>query len=465
MDLRIKFTYPASYVPYRCTNGRTAHFRGETSVTIREVAPADAVPAFLVSDPGLPRFAPIDGRPRLMVAHDGLLWLEAMDAGRLAARYEREDYPLDTPFDACRHLHYEYRAAGRRQVAFDEPADIRRRNPGAMREWHDDGGEGVANRLALRARDMIVVGETLFVRDYEPCWENRRGRLSVATALADPGDPFRDEYRDPLRSAGERWRADRRPEALAAPDDGGVARIEVLDPRFLRYADDAEALLEAVGRAARALSSCLPALPVEAAECFYDVRDALAVAMGRLGPSLVDATVRVASLDPGAVPEARDGAEDVRKALGAAVDACAAAVARWERRPDDGREWHHLGLPVTATRQGRFAVREILDLDAAGRLARGLRTDLSAMEAAAASGAGRLLAVEPAGQPYDGAPPEAAILASEQPEAPGIAAAIGPDGGAASEDCAAAALGHLFRAAPVARSAIPSHASGAPPCF
>ena len=457
MDLRILHTYPVSYVPHRCHNTRTAHFRATTDVTLRAVAAAETTLAFRVSGKG--RFAPVDGRPRAMIAWGDRLWLELEPAEALARRFADPARAVQkTPFDACNHLNFAG-GYGSTELSKDTEAVIRRREgAGPMREWRDDGGEAVAARLRRRAEDMIVVDGVVYVRDYEPVWEKDYGdRLEITVAEADPDDPFGGAYRGVLKH--EVWRADRVSQCPVAPPED--YSIEVVDKAYVRCNDEGRRIAAAVTQAASTLSHHMAELPVEAADLFYDAREALAATRGGFGPAVVEAAYRLSEIAAFAAPATRAKAEAANAAARPVAEAMGRVLAAWESRADDGREWQHLGLPVTVTAQGGKIVREVLDLETADRAARQLGVDLSAAAAAAAAGGDRLFLVERV-PGWHQRVVEAAAAVTDGPAGPVVAGVVGPAGGAAAEEALTALRGHLFAVSPGAGVPLPDIAPPAP---
>ena len=451
MEALVTFTYQVGYVPPKCHNTRSAHFRGRTAVEIAELARADAAPAFRVASGSNRRFAALEGRPRLVVAHAGRLWAEhgALDVFRALLAAEP---PVEgTPFDAAKRLAFTGYDGNRRLLASDTPASLRRQC-GELRRLEDDGGAAKTLEIQRRARDILIIGDTVFVRTCEPIWRAANGRLAVSAAPADPGEPFADSGDLYLGSHSACWRADRRDEALASAGkptgagpvaDGGDEVIEVLDPAYVRFADDSRALAAAAGWIAATLSEHLAAMPRWVVERFYDIREALAATGGRNGPAVVAAVSSFAA-------DGADGpaAEDAAAALARAWEISASALDRWDRRPADGREWQHLGLPLTATLRPNRAgsVREVLDLEAAGVLARAVGADLAWMEQMAAGGRARLLAVD--GKKALQTPTsQAAVLVVDRDGMPEVAGSVVREGLGGPEPFTEAAIGHLRQAA------------------
>jgi len=469
MDLHVNYIYPVTYIPHRCHNKRTGWLRAATDIEIMEIQ--DAAPAFRVASTETARIGSLpDGQARLFVSWDGRLWADTGIDGAVMEKMYREsrvhcdnELVRGTPLDPANHIHRD-RYTNLQRV--DSPAVLRNENGGPSRTWEDDGGARLAGRLRQRAEYLLLVRGRLFARDYEPVWMAKRGGGIVAdTAPPDASDPFRSHYSDISRQAARCWRADRAGDASAAMGtaitDGNL--IEVLDPAAVRYADDSRALLHLAYRAAEAVLPHLRNLPEEATTAMLGLRDALAAAGGGVGPLLPAAVAAVAGLPPAQVPAWRDGAAAATEAQRSATAKCRAAVARWSARPRDGREWVETGLPVTVTHQGGVCVREVLDADTAGMLARTTRQDISGMEADARSGAGRLLMVSAqAGSeryygrgdpemaplaavlaPADtGGPADLAIVFRDMPDVPGVPAGDGEEDG----NTAAAVGAHLAAA-------------------
>lgn len=408
MDLRVRFRYPVRFVPFRAQNARSAHFAGETVVSLREVPAGDLRPAFTVTAPGNARLATADGAPRLVLSHGGHLWTERGTADALARRFADDDFPKGTAFDACGHLPM----VGHPPVLVEAQnhASLMRQYPQPMREYADDGGQAMARRIARRAQDMILVQGKVLVREMEPCWILDGEEIVVGMVSPDRGEPFVDAYRE--HRFGRAWAADRLDAAIrrgAALREG--AAIEVLDPAAVRLCDEGRALVTAAGEAARRMRDHLSSLPADAVMAFLGMRDAFAATRGSEGPSVVAAARVIAALDQDPlIPASRTCAAEARSSQAAAVQSCVEALADWDARPDRGREWWDRGLPVSATSRPAGVVREVLDLDRSGRLARALGADLSDLESAARAGEGRLVQVECVAEGTHESLPVAAVL-------------------------------------------------------
>jgi hypothetical protein len=414
MRLRVNYRYHMRYVPDRCFNPRNAIFGASTDIDVREIPRGDAIPAFRVEMPGHGRLSALAGQPRLIVSWGGRLWADTgLAAGDLEARC-RDSRP-GTPLDVAEHLV----GVG---TNVTDAASLRRHIGQRPKSWHDDGGAAMAAKLSARAEDLLLVGDRLFSREYEPCWyfDSYGNGVSIVSARPDLTDRFGAHYREVLKEDPRRtWRADRLADAGRLGMRGEAkGKIEVIDPSALRLGDDADALAAWAAAVASHLSRHLHAMPSGAVAALLDLRDALAASGGTAGPAVPDALRAIAGLPATRIPSWLSGAAEATTARDEAVADSISALIRWDARPRDGREWIEAGLPLTGTRSASGDVREILDAAEADRLSRGLGTDLGDAVVEAASGRARLLGIGHAqgiGRfAYSPAsPPLAAVLARE----------------------------------------------------
>lgn len=421
MRFRVPFHYEVIYTPYRAQNPRSVPFASETELEIREIDPAEAPVALLVSCEYEDRFSPLgpDKLPRQILFFENEFWREIGPVNDLvAAMAAGTDWRAVGPFGGCRHL----RALAGGYHGYERLMDrqaLLRENPNPMRQLEDDGGAGMATRLARRARDVISVDGTAFVREYEPTFRLRNGDRGLAMVIgtAPPflGEPFSSDYLTDynplntwniLRSQEVKEIAARR----AADQQVNVVDstfVDVLMPEPLIYADHARALCHAAETILSTLCSSANHLSRDQAARMYALRDALAgwSGLAQATPRLIEAVQMLAEMEvpdraelearaalPGGLLDDRN--VNVASKLAKGVQSVSSArltaqegLDRWED-PLPNLSWHYEAKQVGRRPDDLI---EIVSFDAARYVGKAMEVDLSDWARQAAQGDAKLL--------------------------------------------------------------------------
>jgi len=424
MKLKIEFHYPISFIPYRHQNTQSEVGKAETEVEVRELSDGEAPVAMLVGNPPNDRMdrhearlaLKDDGSPRRVRTYMGRHFVEA---GRASA----------LPYDVApgRIMNSFFGRAKPRNMAVDDPTYgkkktmtgeevIRRYSSAAkpFRTFNDDHGAAMAARLERLASLMFVVDGVVYEYTPEPIIRIT-GRYGEHKAFIGPRprkerhdhdsfDFHMYEFGEPIRSS--LLHADTVKDLYKGAD---WPFFEVVDPAASAFDGTGYDVMELARKLEQSLASSAAALPWNMLEAYYDLRDALADAQGRITPRLVGALEGVA-----AVEAADDPAHIAAVAASAVVGdrhgyqvretffsrrseylrsdklsdhrgMAAETLARWGRRPE-GQHWENGVGPVSSLVEGNRRTMEILSAGMACDLARRAGIDAAVLIEAARDG-------------------------------------------------------------------------------
>jgi hypothetical protein len=430
--------YKATFVERGKRSEKHAIMLGEAMVTIRDIPPGEAVLVLVGADVSgdEPRLSPRGGRPRRVLSWGGAFWRELMPEAEFRGVVEhRWDEVEEEAWREVRHDN-PFAAYGSSVctwvpgVGTTTRAEVENGH-GPLRVWEDDGGRAMAQAAQLRANDLVAVGGVVYERCHEPCWRVWRADGEVVVGLGF-AVPERDReanawgraetpeiYREHRFVASRGRDAEAFARSWAALVGAGRVRVaakaELRDPSAVSLPDDSLSLVKASKEALEQAAGTLNSVPRAAGRAWYALRDAFERAGGDATVELGDALAAFAEeWLPGGIKASRRvdtsaygedgytvaGEHGVTHMPGAyaaaedtflrAVRAAKLAADRWAARPDDGREWAHLGGDRRRFEHDGVLVRELTTLAAVREAAAAIGAAADDEAAMAADGKVRL---------------------------------------------------------------------------
>lgn len=434
MQLELDYHYNIDFIPYRHQNTQHVTAAASISVEVPE-APREQAPVVMrvgnpVNDVRLSRSGERfifrkDGSPREVRFYRGRHYVEACSAEELAEQ-SRADL-TSTFFGRCRPRNTSIdngRATyGRDRLWTLEEVLRQHSRPSApMRSYTDDKGEAVGKKLRRLAGLMVIVDGTVFEYTPEPILKiGPRGDATMVVSRpplndrnAYDGDGFHDfEYEGAVRSALKHAHT-----VMHMSGGGQAPFIEVLAPSASTFDGATYDVAERAELLSRHLRAHATGLPWNALEAYYDLRDAMEDAHGRVTPRLLAAFSGLSALeetqDAASVaaimarseaastgwsdPRSRNNIYKKRHefmaggGVGKLSEMAQDILERWAARPPEAY-WGEDVAPVSSLKTGSCRVSEVLSEGAAVDKALAVGADPAEALAAAAAG-DRLLVIE-----------------------------------------------------------------------
>lgn len=317
MKFKLAFRYAVGFKPYRMIKTRTAYFPSQGEIEVPEIDRSAVKTVFRVGTlaagrQGIAKWefedafcAKPDGSKREIVALNDELYVEGVPVEDAVASLATNciDHPL---FDGLwlpkpRDSEPAGKGSTREQ--------LERTHPTPFREYSDDGGAQVRQRLEQRARAFVVLDGKIYVRCHEPILyiDRRYGEAAFKFGKNGPSSGnsdlagFQGYQWD--EAVGHYYNLNEADIGLAElrrrhPDAEikQIADVEVLDPSMVRATPHAKAVVSHAHAALKQLwQQPLSMLP-DAIDRAVELRDALTTAGDQITPRLLKAIESVAML-------------------------------------------------------------------------------------------------------------------------------------------------------------------------
>jgi len=419
MQIDIAFDYHIRFIPYRHQNTQVLPAAGRVAVDIEEVSNKDAPVVLRAADPKNRRFEPKqDGSPREVRYYRGMHMVESITVEEFVAAV-RDDLEK-TFFGKAKPLSKNRGNWGFKHYTAEE---ILRKQVKPMREFVDDKGKSVAEKLRELASKMIIVGGKVYEYTPEPVLEiNSNGvRIKTRPPRRYVDDPhgrfdFHDYYLSSYYSSGTDVHANLRHASAILPNDANpVPYIEVVDASAFTFDATTYDCTNIADRLFNTLQAKAASLPWPLLDAFISLRDARDDAHHRITDRLIEAVSAIAGLPDDEGTEHRSsaaafarGPKELLEMVRARADNRGAEsvfqisrtianqfLDRWAMRPPEAH-WNNRVEQVPATVIGDRAVFPVLSEGHACDLAAAAGVPFSSVLTAVERGS-TLLASTPTG--------------------------------------------------------------------
>ena len=375
MRIRIRFSYPISYIPYKAIKKRTAWGQSEADFDIQEADAVDAPVVLRIGNTSGTNFARIEpGAPLRNVR-------------RFRGKFYLEQEPADGLEDAVNNSEKTVFSDCVRRRTIETAEDIRKLLSQPLRKLDDDQGKSESERIASFVDHLLIIDGTVYRRCPEPVakidWDDRiivepRPRPVLLSGNESEFDGYQYDFGYPFINLRD---VDAFLNSFCKDSICKKAgQWEIIDPSCLTFDWTAHNITKRAHDVMRAFLSGLNGLNKQALDIFYEFRDALNQAHSRATPDLVRSLqsmltpqqanlegdhasavrVSVVNSDPvAAVAAARQNV--ARTELLSRIAAKAAeALIYWHARPDRGWEDHALPVSSIQTADPTYVCVEIL---------------------------------------------------------------------------------------------------------